>query len=100
VAVLEAQGTRLQWLDWVGPPQRLGACLAACVAQARAQGATELWGWASEAVLQAVDAALPEALRPLRSETARIGVPITSVLGAGDLAGMRGWWHGADTDFL
>ena len=100
VLVLADSGSRVQWLDWIGPPARLGVALHAGLADAAARGASQLWAWASTEVTQALDAVLPVPAQPARVEVARIGVPCASELSPARLDDLRWWWLGGDTDFL
>lgn len=96
IAVLDIGASPVQWLDWIGDPAAILAASRACVAEAGRAGAPSLTAWASPVVTQSLQGAEVTS----KSVTAWLGIPRASSLAEEDLAGMRWWLMGGDTDFL
>jgi hypothetical protein len=96
IAVLDLGGERAQWLDWIGEPAALALASRACVAQARASGASSLVAWATSAVTQLLGGDNPFE----QNVTARLGIPIASALNFEEASSTQWWFMGGDTDFL
>lgn len=96
IAVLDLQGPRAQWLDWIGDPGVLKFASRACAAEAVRRGATSMEAWCSTTVAEC----LQDTGVDHQSVVARIGVPRASAVTEQELPGLRWWFMGGDTDFL
>ena len=99
LAVLAPQpgdASTLQWLDWVGPPERMALACAACRTETARRGVAHLTAWASPAVTARLAATEPQGC----SEVARIGMPRAALLSDAEVVALDWWFMGGDTDFL
>jgi hypothetical protein len=96
IAVLDIGATQVQWLDWIGDPAAIVAASRACIAEAARAGVASLSAWASPAVTQS----LQNSGVAHKDVTAWLGIPRASSVAEEDLASMRWWLMGGDTDFL
>jgi hypothetical protein len=96
VAVLDLSSADALWLDWIGEPGAIAVAHRAGLAEAARRGATRLSAWCSPAVVDCLQNSGFEH----QNVTARLGIPRASELTEDEVAGMRWWFMGGDTDFL
>lgn len=96
LAIMDLRGTSAHWLDWVGSIELMPLASRMCRLEAGRAGAGELKAWASAAVAQ--ELAGTDVAR--RAVCAGLGVSVASALAPKELASLRWWLMGGDTDFL
>lgn len=96
IAVLDFDRPDAQWLDWIGDPACMATAGRACLAEAARRGARGMEAWTSPAVTQC----LQHSGIARQTVTAWLGIPRASSLPEDEVAGMRWWLMGGDTDFL